>query len=108
MRNIWFGGSRPKEIQRKSSIDSVIMRVIIYTWYSTFSAIITPEHSEKLIASIVLPGKFFSGMFFFVVVGIRGTVVNRTYGIHIKAYIFNRFYQHFLVLLTMVPRNSVF
>ena len=38
---------------------------------------------------------------------LRGTIVNRTYGIQ-KNYIFTNFYQQYLVLLTMVPRNSFF
>ena len=37
---------------------------------------------------------------------LRGTIVNRTYGIHKKTYIFDQFYKQYLVLLTMVPRNS--
>ena len=35
---------------------------------------------------------------------LRGAIVNRTYGIH-KTYIFNHFYQEYLVLLTMIRRN---
>ena len=37
---------------------------------------------------------------------LRGTLLNRTYGAH-KTYIFRYFYQQYLVLFTMVPRNSV-
>ena len=40
-----------------------------------------------------------------VVVILRGTIVNRTM-VYIKTYIFNHFYYQYLVLLTMVPRNS--
>ena len=36
---------------------------------------------------------------------LRGTLVNRTYGIH-KTYIFNHCYEQCLVLLTMAPRNT--
>ena len=34
---------------------------------------------------------------------LRGTIVNRTYGVHKN--IFNLFYEQYLVLLTMVPRD---
>ena len=37
---------------------------------------------------------------------LRGTTVNRTYGTH-KTYMFTYFYQHYLVLFTMPPRNSI-
>ena len=36
---------------------------------------------------------------------LRGTIVNRTYDIHKKLYI-DHFYQQYLVLLTMPPRNT--
>ena len=36
---------------------------------------------------------------------LRGTMVNRTYGIHKNIYIIDHFYQQYLVLLTMVPRK---
>ena len=35
---------------------------------------------------------------------LRGTLVNKTYGKH-KNFIFTYFYQHYLVLFTMVPRS---
>ena len=34
-------------------------------------------------------------------------MVERTYGIHEKKYLFTHFYEQHLVLLDMVPRNSV-
>ena len=37
---------------------------------------------------------------------LRGTIVNRTYGIHKNLYI-NHLYLQYLVLLTMAPRNSM-
>ena len=41
---------------------------------------------------------------------LRGTIVNRTYRILKNLpgtwYVFNHFYKQYLVLLTMVPRNS--
>ena len=40
-----------------------------------------------------------------VVVVLRGTIVDRTYGIH-KNYILNHFYPQYLVLFIMFPRNS--
>ena len=36
---------------------------------------------------------------------LRGAIVNRTYGLH-KTYMFTHFYQQYLVLFTMVPRNK--
>ena len=36
---------------------------------------------------------------------LRGTIVNRTYGIHKKISILNNLYYQYLVLLTTVPRN---
>ena len=48
----------------------------------------------------------FSRLFSLLLV-LRGTIVNRTCRIHKKNYIFNHFHQQHLVLLTMVPRNSV-
>ena len=38
---------------------------------------------------------------------LRGTIVDRTYHgmVYIKIYIFDHFYNQYLVLLTMVPRN---
>ena len=39
---------------------------------------------------------------------LRGGIVNRTYGTHknLQGYMFNHFYEQYLVLLTMAPRNS--
>ena len=37
---------------------------------------------------------------------LRGSIVNRTYGIHNKTIYLNIFPNNILVLLTMVPRNS--
>ena len=39
---------------------------------------------------------------------LQRTVVNRTYGKHKKKHIFTYFYQQYLVLYTMVPRNTSF
>ena len=37
---------------------------------------------------------------------LRGGIVNGTYG-NIKTYTFTHFYEQYLELLTMIPRNSV-
>ena len=36
---------------------------------------------------------------------LRGTILNRTYGLHQNQHIFGYFYSQYLVLFTMVPRN---
>ena len=36
---------------------------------------------------------------------LRGTILNRTYGLHQNQHIFSYFYSQYLVLFTMVPRN---
>ena len=38
---------------------------------------------------------------------LRGTIVNRTYGIHKNLHIYLFPYQQYLVLFTMVPRNRI-
>ena len=38
---------------------------------------------------------------------LQGTIVNKIYGTDINLYMLNHFYQQYLVLLTMAPRNNI-